>query len=353
MKVNAFISKSKSVFKELLKHQIVLGNQSADLDSIVSAISMSFFLTTPDSRFIPVINTTKDILMTKHECLYLMKELSINLDDLIFLSDFKSKEILKVVLVDHNELDNEEKSMGLSDRVISIIDHHIDKNNFLDTSPRLIDTTAGSNATLISHMFYEAKSELPESFASMLLFPILADTNNLTCRASQKDFEMTKYLTKLSGLNCDNTYKNIEAAKFDQSNMDTLTLLKKDYKQYSNNDMKWGMSSVTLNITNYINADAENILKEVSKFMIEKELFLIGMLSLYKNTESEFKRDMSIMTNSKKLLDSFNETQNPNLSLKETCSNEKLYYSIYDVGEVKLTRKYWQPVLEEFLKKNL
>lgn len=64
--------------------------------------------------------------------------------------------------------------MGISDRVISIIDHHIDKKEFLNANPRLIDVTAGSNCTLISNMFYEANTELPESFASMLLFPILA-----------------------------------------------------------------------------------------------------------------------------------------------------------------------------------
>lgn len=98
MKVNAFIAKSKSVFNELVKYQIVLGNQSADIDSIVSAISLSFFLSTSSSKFIPVINSSKDVLITKQECMYFMKEFSINLDDLIFLSDFKAKEISKVEL---------------------------------------------------------------------------------------------------------------------------------------------------------------------------------------------------------------------------------------------------------------
>ena len=82
--------------------------------------------------------------------------------------------VFKVVLVDHNELDDKEKSMGLANLVTSIVDHHLDKNEFQQVNPRIIDTLAGSNATLISRLFYDSKVEIPESFATMLLFPILS-----------------------------------------------------------------------------------------------------------------------------------------------------------------------------------
>jgi inorganic pyrophosphatase/exopolyphosphatase len=68
MKVNAFIVKTRQLFNELAKHRIVIGNQAADLDSIVSAISMSFFLTstsqTTDS-YLPVINSNRKVLQSK------------------------------------------------------------------------------------------------------------------------------------------------------------------------------------------------------------------------------------------------------------------------------------------------
>ena len=68
MKVNAFISKTRQVFNELAKHRIVIGNQAADLDSIVSAISMSFYLTslTPTvGCYLPVINSNRKVLKSK------------------------------------------------------------------------------------------------------------------------------------------------------------------------------------------------------------------------------------------------------------------------------------------------
>jgi exopolyphosphatase len=97
MKVNAFVANTRLIFNELLKPQIVLGNQSADLDSIVSAISMSFYLNNLNKEdFIPVINSSKEILKSKQECMYLFDYFSINLDDLVFLSECKSKQISEV-----------------------------------------------------------------------------------------------------------------------------------------------------------------------------------------------------------------------------------------------------------------
>ncbi len=97
MNVNSFLTKSRLVFNELVQHRIVLGNQSADLDSIVSAISMSFFLTDAKTQFIPVINSSKEILKSKQECMLLFNHFSINLDDLVFLSEFSKKQIYQVV----------------------------------------------------------------------------------------------------------------------------------------------------------------------------------------------------------------------------------------------------------------
>lgn len=65
MKVNAFIAKTRQLFNELTKHRIVIGNQAADLDSIVSAISMSFFLSNTTDSYLPVINSNRKILQSK------------------------------------------------------------------------------------------------------------------------------------------------------------------------------------------------------------------------------------------------------------------------------------------------
>ncbi len=99
MKVNLFVKKARILFNELVQHSIVLGNQSADLDSIVSAITMSFFLTDGKTQFIPVINSSKEILKSKQECMLLFNHFAINLDDLVFLSEVKKGQICQVLQI--------------------------------------------------------------------------------------------------------------------------------------------------------------------------------------------------------------------------------------------------------------
>ena len=125
MKVNEFVSQAKSLITQFTKIRVVIGNQSADLDSIASAISMSYYLnnnqnadtkTPPVSQntthhYFPIINSTKSILQSKKECLYFFETLAINLDDLIFLNDLAptQTEITHLYLVDHHELDDGER----------------------------------------------------------------------------------------------------------------------------------------------------------------------------------------------------------------------------------------------------
>jgi exopolyphosphatase len=92
MKVDIFIKQSKLLFNQLGKKlRIVIGNQSADLDSIVSAISLEFYLNQVDAEknFIPIINSSKSIIATKKPWVYLFQHLSFHLEDLLFIGYLK------------------------------------------------------------------------------------------------------------------------------------------------------------------------------------------------------------------------------------------------------------------------
>ena len=216
MRVCEYVKHSKSLLKEIKKIKAVIGNQSADLDSIASSISMSYLLTNKNEsniQYFPIINSTKSIIETKKECIYLFESLSINLDDLIFLNDLVNdnrNEIVDVVLVDHNELDEQENKLGFSNLITGIVDHHVDKGLFGNADPRIVDLTAGSNCSLITDLFTKMNISLNESFAIMLLYPILIDTNNLTVRASQKDIEMVKYLNQIANVDLVKLYSKLE-----------------------------------------------------------------------------------------------------------------------------------------------
>lgn len=279
-----------------------------------------------------------------------MDYFSINFDDLIFIDDFESKTITDVTLVDHCELDEQEKSNGFSDIITCVIDHHMDKKFFLNANPRIIDTTAGSNATLVTDLIRSNNFQLNESFSSMLIFPILFDTNKLTNRASQKDHDMVKYLIELCNLNCDSIYARLDEIRFsDGADEDTNIILSKDYKKYTAiNDIKWAMSSVTIEVKNWL--EAEEKINEIKAFMSEKDLQFFGILSIFKKQNGEFGRDLGLFTTNSNFLYELNENRLiPNLNVNKIVQ-KSFAYSIYGVSQIHLTRKYWQPFLENFLK---
>ena len=170
----------------------------------------------------------------------------------------------------------------------------------------------------------------------------------MTSRNCSKDSEMVKYLTGISELNCDQIYKDIEEAKFNQAHLDTNTLLKLDYKQYDSAgvSLKWGMSSVTISINEFIHRESSPI-DEIKAFMNEKNLEFFGMLSIYKK-EGEFKRDLALFSRSKSLLSSFDN--NELIFIENQTKGDEFFYSIFNVKDVQKTRKFWQPVLEDFLR---
>lgn len=361
MKVDVFIKQCKSLFDQLgTQLRVVIGNQSADLDSIASAISYAFYLTNRQDNksfnFVPVINSTKSVLASKNACTHMFQQLSIDLDDLIYLGDLKERERIRDVhLVDHNELDARESTILGGDETVlvcGLIDHHIDKGRFKSASPRLIDTRVGSNASLVVAAISQANMPLDSSFAHMLLYPILNDTSNLTRITHQIDIDAVEYLMRFANNDLDRAqlYAKIDELKFSQDGSEPVgELLRQDYKAFG--DAKWGMSSLTFGLAEWLRAG--NNLNEIDEFVKTNGLCFYAILSFYRGEQNEYKRDMIVMGD-ETTLRKFVDVRVANLDQigQVVVYDKSASYVIFKVTDSSLSRKYWQPVLEKFLQDN-
>lgn len=350
MKVNSFIKQSKRVFNDLNNRlKIVIGNQSADLDSIVSSISLAFYLSsnTETPTFIPIINSSKSIIATKKPCTYLFDQMSVDLDDLIFIGEVKRDRLDQVILVDHNELDQREKDdLKLESLVRGVVDHHIDRGGFSNAPLRLINTGVGSNTSQIANMFAQSNRRIEPSFADLMLYPILFDTSNLTQQTHQPDIDAVAYLKKSASVDQNKLYAKLDELKFARDeNENVFDLLRQDYKMY---DGKWAMSSVTFSIADWI--QKESNLAESIEFMKQNELLFYGILSIFRDSNSgEHRRDLIVFGDDsviRKLVDLKEES----ISLLKVQSSSTPSYVLFNVNQIKFTRKYWQPFLHQFLK---
>ncbi len=119
---------------------------------------------------------------------------------LIRVTDIMTKNKKKVILVDHNEM--EQSVDGLEEaELLEIVDHH-KIGDLTTTNPiNFRNMAVGSSNTIIYYMYLDMRIEIEPSIAGIMMSGILSDTLNLT---SPTTTDMDKYvvdeLAKIAGV---------------------------------------------------------------------------------------------------------------------------------------------------------
>ncbi|KAL2140174.1 hypothetical protein VTI28DRAFT_4190 [Corynascus sepedonium] len=197
----------------------VVGNESADLDSLCCTLLFAYFRThtPPHTLHIPLSNLPRADLALRPELNAVLSPAGLKPDDLITLTDLPREglnpEDTHWLLVDHNALTGD-LAKSFSNRIIGCIDHHEDENVIPHTlppgQPRII-TKCGSCMSLIldyckptwdsiSHLPCKKEDEagsnsIPAAecdahLARVALAPVLIDTTNLTSKDKTTDCDV-------------------------------------------------------------------------------------------------------------------------------------------------------------------
>lgn len=234
--------------------QLVMGNQSGDMDSIASAIALSLIL--PNA--IPILNIERSEMSMRKDVLYLLEQVSIDPEKLyyrdslpFFLKLAKEGKAL-MTLVDHNVLAPDQTEWAPF--VNRIIDHHVDEHvNYPNLEEKIIAPT-GSCATLIAEM---------SDPGLLLLAPILLDTSNGQDERKTTSRDL-KFIRDEDAL-----YQTLLAKKRDNEGLSLSQLLNRDFKSYQKGHCLYGISSLPHDVR-------WDSIKIAEEFMKEKNLeFLI------------------------------------------------------------------------------
>lgn len=260
MTVKGFLALARSQLAVVRPLRFVTGNQSADLDSIVCAITYAYLQYNLDQELIvPLINIPKKDFRLRRDIELLLKSHSITEDNLFFLEDFKKATATTnadLVLVDHcnvqgdifTELINEGRL-----KVVGIVDHHEDEKEFLDANPRIVRSTGSCSSLVFNYwntQYKNAGSVLNNTeVVSLLLGPLLMDTSNMSFKVEEpdtvafKDYEeilskhqngFINFLAKSEEKQTyDDFYKKLKKAKKDLAGFSFGDILRKDYKQFT------------------------------------------------------------------------------------------------------------------------
>lgn len=272
---------------------ICIGNEGMDLDSFISSLIVAYA-----EDVVHVVNMRKEVFRSKGEIMFICKKFNIDIDDLIYLErplgnmnddikemgtyflvgnetvPLKSKNI-KLYLTDHNQPVNELSNCEVS----LIIDHHRLENNVENAKRIYIDIDVGSATTLVArylgrdlskknHCVNDPENKDPEkdtlcvAIAKLLLVPIIIDTAHMKRRTSIFDKTEYKRLKKKANLKkkvLKKLRKTIKSERLNDATLPTEIILQKDYKEYRQDSIKFGISTVKYKFDEWIDREGKSV----------------------------------------------------------------------------------------------
>ena len=287
-------------------YTLLIGNEAADLDSLCSAILLAYIrthhpasdspLTTP-ALHIPIANIPRADFALRSEFAGVLRHVGLVPATVPSLSDVLSnKEALKaestaVILVDHNALTGPLKEL-LANKVVGCIDHHVDERVVpISTGPeppRIIETT-GSCATLVFEYVWDSwnvvmqkqqqQEEVDAHLARLALAPIVIDTTNLgnAHKVTPRDIAAADLLEGVlrrsdASFSRDEYYNELLALDSDLSALTPRDILRKDYKQWEeDNGIVLGISAVVQPIRYISRSDGYSAFLDVVRAWAEEK----------------------------------------------------------------------------------
>jgi len=244
----------------------VVGHQSPDTDSVISAIAFGLYLKKAGVVAEPII-----VGQPNRETEFILKKLGWDKPRLLK----KAPANAKFYLVDHGGLN--QAIPGLKeDNIVGVVDHHqmVGLNTLEPIFYRC--EVVGCTSTIIAKMFKEKGWKLDKKLASLLAAGVISDTLNLTSKTTtEEDRKILKELVRIAGINIKEFSRKMFEAKSDVSGMNLKKILLNDFKEYEHKGKKLGVGVFETVDAAPFNEKSRKVFPLLRKIKKEKGLVLL------------------------------------------------------------------------------
>lgn len=178
----------------------------------------------------------------------------------------------KVILVDHNEI--EQSAIGLEEaEIVEIVDHHKIGRVSTRMPINFRNMTVGSTNTIIYQMYKENKIKISKEMAGLMISGILSDTLILKSPTTTMLDELAvKELNKICKLKINEYGINMFKAGTSLEGMGISDILNQDSKSFKNNDVTFMVSQIfTLDVDEILN-NKDEYLKVIEEYKLENRM---------------------------------------------------------------------------------
>ncbi|KAI9740517.1 MAG: Exopolyphosphatase [Cirrosporium novae-zelandiae] len=338
--LSTFISSARSTLQEALGKgsaqnlTFVLGNESADLDSLSCSVLLAYLGTysscSTANIHIPLLPIRNSYLRLRPEFTFALSHASqvppsslLTLDDIPLSpnhSDSLPPNRTKWILVDHNKMTGPLSAI-YGDQVVGCIDHH-ELETEVPSNPeeKWVVEKCGSCTSLVvremrdtwnalpSEIVEGSKSDSDSELILLALSAILIDTSNLSPSAGKTklvDIEAVEFLEARlppsSGYDRTSYFKQVTQAKSSIEYLSLNEILVKDYKQWTEgNGLRLGVSAAVKPLS-FLQKKSRDETKSdefehvLRQFAQKKDLSIYAIMTAFTNQEGEFERELALL----------------------------------------------------------
>ncbi|KAM8787333.1 exopolyphosphatase PRUNE1 isoform 3-T3 [Rhynchonycteris naso] len=254
-----YLQGCRAALQESQLLHVVLGNEACDLDSMVSALALAFYLaktTQAGDVFVPVLNIKRSELPLRGDSVFFLQKIHIPESLLIFRDEIDLHALhqagqLTLILVDHHVLPRSDAA--LEEAIAEVLDHRPIEQKCCPPC-RVSVELVGSCSTLVTERILKGAPEiLDRQIAALLHGTIILDCVNMDVKIGKATLKDFKYVEKLEALFPDlpkrnDIFNSLQKAKFDVSGLTTEQMLRKDQKIIFRQGIKVAISTIYMDL---------------------------------------------------------------------------------------------------------
>ncbi|XP_066233528.1 exopolyphosphatase PRUNE1 isoform X1 [Saccopteryx leptura] len=356
-----YLQGCRAALQESQPLHVVLGNEACDLDSMVSALALAFYLaktTQAGDVFVPVLNIKRSELPLRGDSVFFLQKIHIPESLLIFRDEIDLHALhqagqLTLILVDHHVLPRSDAA--LEEVVTEVLDHRPIEQKRCPPCHVSVELV-GSCSTLVTERILKGAPEiLDRQIAALLHGTIILDCVNMDVKIGKATLKDNKYVEKLEALFPDlpkrnDIFDSLQKAKFDVSGLTTEQMLRKDQKTIFRQGIKVAISAIYMDLEAFL--QRSSLITDLHAFCQTHNYDVLVAMTIFFNTQNDPVRQLAIFCPHAALRMTIcgvlEHADSPSLKLTPVTST-LLNLQAYLQGNTQVSRKKFLPLLEEAL----
>lgn len=356
-----YLQRCRAALQESRPLHVVLGNEACDLDSMVSALALAFYLTkTTEAQevFVPVLNIKRSELPLRGDNVLFLQKVHIPETLLIFrdeidLHALHQAGLLTLILVDHHVLPRNDAA--LEEAVAEVMDHRPIEQKHCPPCHVSVELV-GSCATLVTERILQGAPEiLDRETAALLHGTIILDCVNMDLKIGKATPKDRKYVEKLEALfpdlpQRDEIFSCLQKAKFDVSGLTTEQMLRKDQKVICRHGAKVAVSATYVGLEAFL--QRPGLLPDLSAFCQAHSYDALVAMTIFFDAHDEPVRQLAVfcphVALRMALCGALERSHSPTLKLTPFPTTQPNLQA-YLQGNTQVSRKKVLPLLQEAL----